>query len=60
MLDALRIVNGLFLTLNLSFSVLSLIGVYFCLFIFVFLSPILLIVVIWAFNLCHASTLPVY
>ena len=27
MLDALRIVNGLFLTLSLSFSVLSLIGI---------------------------------
>ena len=46
MLDALRIVNGLFLTLNLAFFVLSLVGVYFFLFILVFLSPILLIVVI--------------
>ena len=60
MLDALRIVNGLFLTLNLSFFILSLIGVYFCLFILVFLSPVLLIVVIWALDLCHSSTLPVY
>ena len=60
MLDALRIVNGLFLTLNLSFSILSLIGVYFCLFILVFLSAVLLIVVIWALDLCHSSTLPVY
>ena len=56
MLDALRIVNGLFLTLNLSFSVLSLTGVQFCLFILVFLSPILQIVVIQALDLCHQYT----
>ena len=56
----LRIVNGLFLTLSFSFSVLSLSGVLFCLPILVFLSPILKIVVIWVFDLCHCSTLPVY
>ena len=39
--NALRIVNGLFLTLRFSFFVLSLSGVYFCLPILVFLSLIL-------------------
>ena len=60
MLDTLRIVNGLFLTLSFSFSVLSLIGVQFCLFILVFLAPILLIFVIWVLDICHYSTVPVY
>ena len=60
MLDALRILNYLFLTFSLSFSVLSLIGVQFCLLILVFLSLVLLIIVIWVLDLCHCSTLPVY
>ena len=60
MLDTLKIVNGLFLTLSLSFSILSLIGVQICLFILVFLALILLIVVIWVLDICHYSTLPVY
>ena len=60
MLETLRIVNGLFLTLSFSFSILSLIGVQFCLFILVFLAPILLIFVIWVLDICHYSTVPVY
>ena len=46
MLDDLRIVNGLFLTLSLSFSVPSLIGVQLCHLVLVYLSLILLIIVI--------------
>ena len=60
MLDVLRIVNGLFLTLSLSFFRTLLDWSLVCLLILVFLSPILLIIVIWVLELCHYSTLPMY
>ena len=56
MLDALRIVNGLFLTLSLSFFRTLLDWSLVCLLILVFLSPILLIIVIWVLDRCNLGS----
>ena len=59
-MHALRIMKGLLLTLSLSFSILSLIGVQMCHLVLVYHSSIFLIVLIWVLDLCRCSTLLVY